>query len=396
MSFLLVDSGWEKLLSGALQSDQSGLHIVCPFIKSGAARRMLGQVRPQTLKVVTRFNLGDFAEGVSDLSALEFLLKSGARIRGIKNLHTKLYVVGESRAILTSANLTDKAFQRNHELGVDATDAVFVGKCQAYFDRLWRIGARDLTREMLDEWCQKIREQSGKRPRQNVSTGLPDEGADAGVLTDPIVITRTGKRSGQSFVKFFGESHRRAPRSMPVIDEVKRSGCHWACTYPAGKRPRSVKDGASLFMGRLVEDPDDILIYGRAVGTKHVPGRDEASADDIKLRDWKEHWPHYVRVDDAEFVSGVLSDAVSLNELMQALGPDSFAPTQRNAERGSGNTNPRRAYLQQAAVELTGEAHKWLDKRLNEAFAAHGKLSASDLAKLDWPKVEWAKYRSAE
>jgi hypothetical protein len=50
-----------------------------------------------------------------------------------------------------------------------------------------------------------------------------------------------GRPYVQSFVKFFGED--RAGRSLAIVDEVRSSGCHWACTYPKRKRsrrPRSV------------------------------------------------------------------------------------------------------------------------------------------------------------
>ena len=55
-------------------------------------------------------------------------------------------------------------------------------------------------------------------------------------------------------------------------------------------------------------------------------------------------WPRYIRVHHAEFVAGTMENGISLNELMDTLGTDSFVPTQRNAAQGQGkNTNPRRA-----------------------------------------------------
>jgi hypothetical protein len=53
--------------------------------------------------------------------------------------------------------------------------------------------------------------------------------------------------------------------------------------------------------------------------------------------------------------------------------------------KGSGNTDPRKAYLQQAAVELTPEATAWLTERLESAFDANGKISHESLRRLDWP-----------
>jgi hypothetical protein len=140
-----------------------------------------------------------------------------------------------------------------------------------------------------------------------------------------------------------------------------------------------------MFMGRLVKDPDDILVFGRAVGMRHEPGRDDADAEDIQLRGWKARWPHYVRVHHAEFIAGALANGVPLNELMDALKADSFASTQRHAKQGTGSTDPRRAYMQQAAVELSPKGMVWLNKRLERAYAKHGRLSRGILEGLDWP-----------
>jgi hypothetical protein len=93
-------------------------------------------------------------------------------------------------------------------------------------------------------------------------------------------------------------------------------------------------------------------------------------------------------VHDAEFVNGTLSDGVSLNALMNELGADAFASTKRNALAGQGNTNPRAALMQQAAVELTPMAISWMNDRLDRSFANNGKLSPDELAKLDWPNIK--------
>jgi hypothetical protein len=88
-------------------------------------------------------------------------------------------------------------------------------------------------------------------------------------------------------------------------------------------------------------------------------------------------------VHDGEFVAGTLADAVSLGELMDALGAEAFASTQQNALAGRGNVDPRAAYRQQPAVRLSHEGAEWLDARLDEAFARAGCLSTAQLARLD-------------
>lgn len=191
----------------------------------------------------------------------------------------------------------------------------------------------------------------------------------------------------QAFVKLLGTGDNRAVLGLSTVEEIKSAGCHWAVCYPANKRPRSVKDGAVLFLGRMMRDPNDIRVFGRAIGMAHLPGRDDATSADIAERPWKEDWPRYVRVHDAEFVNGAMENGVSLNEMMDALKANAFASTQRNLTAGTGNTDPRRAYRQQAHVELSPDGVLWLSERLERAFAAHGKVLPETLEELDWPSL---------
>jgi HKD family nuclease len=385
MSFRLVDQGWDRELDQSLAANSKDVRIICPFIKDSAAERLLRQGKPDSLQVITRFNLCDFSDGVSDVAALRLLLENGAQIRGVRHLHAKVYLFGSARVIVTSANLTNAALTRNHEFGFVAEEAGIVQSCNQYFDSLWTRAGHNLQVRQLAEWEQRIEACLAAGARPSIVAGLGDEGVDAGIPEAPLPLPPRVGDADQAFVKFFGESDDRASRSMPVTHEVLRSGSHWACTFPHGKRPRSVRDGAILFMGRLVKDPDDILIHGRAEGMRHKPGHDDATSRDIQLREWKAKWPHYVRVHHAVFVGGTLANGISLSQLMHLFKADSFASTQRNAAAGQGNTDPRKAYMRQAAVELSLRSMWWLDEQLERAYARHGKMVASTRDDWDWP-----------
>jgi hypothetical protein len=245
----------------------------------------------------------------------------------------------------------------------------------------------NLTLEQLEAWDETVTHYLATGARPGRPSGLGDHGAKAGIPTAPPVPAPLVADARQAFVKFLGEGDNRMPLYFPTIEEIDRAGCHWAVAYPASKRPSGVEDGALIFISRLTRDPNDIRVFGRATGLRHVPGRDDATPEDIARRSWKATWPRYVRVHHAEFIAGSMANGVSLNELMDTLGSSSFAPTQRNAARGEGNTDPRRAYRQQAAIELSPQGRAWLNERLEAAFEAHGKVPADDLAKLDWPEM---------
>ena len=193
-------------------------------------------------------------------------------------------------------------------------------------------------------------------------------------------------RTPRVFVRFVSHDETRADWTLPVIDEVKRLGCHWACSHREARRPRSISDGDIIFMARIVDHPHNILVYGRALAMKHVTGRDSATGADIELRPWKAEWPCYIRLRHPEFVDGTIADGVPLFAMMDELAEKTFTSTKRNAKNGNGNIDPKRAYWHQPSMELTPDATKWLSARLEHAFVQHGRISRRTLALLDWPE----------
>lgn len=385
MKTRLVDSGWSAEMIEALHEGVDDLLIISPFIKASVLQRLLA-TKPTYTRVITRFNLSEFAEGVSDIAALRDLLLMNGAARGIKNLHAKMYLFGSKRAMVTSANLTEAALSRNHEFGLVSEDTEIVAACQDYFEDLWERGGSSVSLQQLDQWEELVTDYRAKGGCSGVLGNLADYGADAGGTNLlpallPVVVTD----AAQAFVKFLGEGNNRVPLSFSTFEEVERAGCHWAVAYPASKRPRSVSNNAVVFIGRLTYDPNDIRVFGRAIGMSHLPGRDDATPEDIARRNWKADWPRYIRVHHAQFVAGTMANGISLNELMNTLSSDSFASTQRNDASGLGNTDPRKAYRQQAAVELSREGAAWLGEKLQAAFDRYGIVPKADLDQLDWP-----------
>src|SRR5262249_54819783 len=151
-------------------------------------------------------------------------------------LHAKLYLFDANRVVVTSANLTEAALTRNQEFGFVADEAAILATCADYFERLWERAGPNLTLDCLERWESQLRSALACGSRPAPPTFLKDEGADAGIVTPPIPLLVVVAEASQWFVKFFGDSTNRADRSVSVLDEVRRSGSHRACTYPKGKR----------------------------------------------------------------------------------------------------------------------------------------------------------------
>ena len=386
MTSRVIDSGWGTELVKALQIDSSELLIVSPFIKLSAISRLL-MLRPTRIRVLTRFSERDFATGVSDIGAIRELVNAGAEVRVVRNLHAKLYVFGKSRAIITSANLTVAGLDRNHEFGIASGEDELIIACRKYFDSVWSRAKENIEINKILSCERKVSQYQLTGGQTQILGDLLDEGAEIGLPTSEgehassIFADRT-----QAFVKFFGLGNERVPLSTEIYEEIGNSGSHWALTYPGSRCPRSVEDGAVMFISRMVHGPD-IRIYGRAIGLAYRDVRDDATEQEIETRPWKSRWSRYIRVHDAEFLDGTLENGVSLNELMDELEADCFASTSRNATAGQGNTYPRSAIKRHPAVELTNEGFAWLNRQLESRFATYGKIPHSKLTKLDWPIV---------
>ena len=188
---------------------------------------------------------------MSDIAVLRRLL-TGARIRGVRNLHAKVYLFGSKRAVITSANLTVAALDQNYEFGLVSADPKFVADCISYFDRLWSHCGPDPSPAQIADWENVVARHRALGGRANRPAGLDDFGADVGIVEPPSTSLPTVVAdASQAFVKFFGRGSNRAPLSQPTLDEIKGSGCHWALSYPAAKRPAGVKDDAIMFISRL-------------------------------------------------------------------------------------------------------------------------------------------------
>jgi hypothetical protein len=396
----LIDSNWHSHFSDRANERHGKVHIVSPFIKRKAVRRLVEGPHLPEIRVITRFNLADIAAGVSDLEALIWLLDRGATIRGVRGLHAKMYLFGDSHSMVTSANLTEAALTKNHEFGFISADPGIAETCHTYFDRLWKAAGPDLTRGKLDEWATMLEDAARSEAQAPPQPTLPDEGATVEIaaisvssgfvsphlapgqlIAGSIAETSLFSEAAQAFVKFLGVKNDRAPATKLIYDEIVDSGCHRLCGYPASKRPRIVQTGDVMFFARMMDDRD-MRIFGRAIAIRHDPAVDNASPADIADLEWLEDWPNIVRVHSGQYLAGTLENGVRLSELMEELETDSFASSQRRARNGEVGVIPSQVYGQQPAVRLSEEGLQWLNDRLEKAFRKHGILTSGEMRTL--------------
>jgi len=394
----VIDGDWAALIAQEAAESPDGFDIACPFVKSGAVASIFANTDTNPRRLLTRFNLRDMLNGVHDLEALDRLRRGGVEVRGVRDLHAKVFLSRGRSVLIGSVNLTTKALERNHEFGVLLRDEDAVLQTEAWFDALWTDAGPSLTKGMVAEIRNGLSAHQPPRPTPSTARGLEDFGAVIGQGAGPDAAPRIDFPGDQLFqedapqflVKFLGTASERAALDEPVYEHLNGSGAHWSLHYSLDRRPREVVSGAVAFVARLVNGGDygaHARIFGRVrVSQAHVDGRDDATPEEIDFPDraWKARWPHYVRVHGGQFLDGVLGDGVPLQGLLADMGADFLAPEKRTPRIIE---NPRLALVHAPHIVLSTEGFRECNRRLEAAFAEHGMISDRQLAQLDWP--EW-------
>ncbi len=152
----LITDNLEKCVLAELDGCKK-FRIISPYVKKEISSK-IGAKKIQ-IELITRFSESDFIQGVSDVEALEELMINGAKIRGVKDLHAKVYIF-DSSAIVTSGNLTNGGFRKNHECGILTRDIDIVSGLNNYFDSFK--DAQKLDKTLLNKLKKNISALSSK------------------------------------------------------------------------------------------------------------------------------------------------------------------------------------------------------------------------------------------
>jgi len=356
----IIHKNWLDYFLTELQGAKT-VCLISPFVTSNIVNHLLSNSVDTKIKLITRFNLNDFRLKVSSLAALRNLVSKGAEIKGIKNLHSKVYVFDNKSAIIGSANFTSGGFFNNYEFGIKTNEKETITESIDYFQNLWLLDSNILTLDRILEWENEIKNSSNV-PRNDE---LPDYGKIASIQ---------GSVTRRYFIKLFGKTDHRVGFDFTSRNEVERSHCHWALTFSGKKgRPRKYNDDDVVYMARMLHGTD-YSIFGKGIALKHVDERDVASDSDIEEIDWKEEWPIYIRVQNTEFIDSSMGNCPKMSELIDTLQYDSFDKTQQRHLDGEENINVWASLRQQADVQLSEISAEWLENRYQEAKSQFGEI----------------------
>lgn len=195
----MIHSEWREVFRALSANASQSIKVVCPFIKVGAAEWLSSNMRVKDVQILTRLSSEDFYTGVSDTEALRILLESGARVRGVRHLHSKLYLFDRDKALVCSTNLTESALMRNLEFGILIEDPSDIDDCHRYFDRLWNKARPDLNETILKQIDSEVKKAKARHPQPPRPKLLVDHGVLADIAESDDISSSTEEPTKKNF-----------------------------------------------------------------------------------------------------------------------------------------------------------------------------------------------------
>jgi phosphatidylserine/phosphatidylglycerophosphate/cardiolipin synthase-like enzyme len=120
----LIKSPWESTFLNLLKEAKSNVYLASPFIKIQTASIITNNTNASIdFRYINSFKLAHFYNGSSDLSALRILKNKNCKQKSVHNLHAKLFIF-DTKAIITSGNLTPGGLKNNLEYGILLQDKI--------------------------------------------------------------------------------------------------------------------------------------------------------------------------------------------------------------------------------------------------------------------------------
>jgi hypothetical protein len=120
---MIVISPTDRWMKAALLDCSASLVVSSPYVGAYFAAVVANLNVSVTVSLLTRTLITDFASCASDLEAVYQLAKRSGGVFSLSSLHAKVYIVDQSKALITSANATFSGMHRNRECGLEVTSS---------------------------------------------------------------------------------------------------------------------------------------------------------------------------------------------------------------------------------------------------------------------------------
>jgi hypothetical protein len=187
----------------------------------------------------------------------------------------------------------------------------------------------------------------------------------------------------KKYLKFFGADNARVGRDYLVVDEISRAESHCVAGFSRKRKPTVFEPNDIMYLARMVKHPNDYVVFGKGIvaDSFQLP-RDQATPDDTLRIPFRKRWPYYLQLVDTVFINGNLHNGITIGSLIKVHGYNSFLRTQNWTNTGK---SIKRAFSNQAYVELTDEVANWLNGEFEFKLQENGGVDEEMLIHIQRP-----------
>lgn len=388
MAIELINKNHGLEIRRIFDSAKNRILIISPFLGRATCEQLATHIDKSNLecRIITRFYREDFIQNVSSLQGLQYLLSTGAMIRALIGLHSKLYIVDDIFSIVTSANYTLGGLLTNFELGIKIDNEPEINQaCYTYFYDLWNqiedfnvsnSNRATVTAELINREIEIINKASSTRTKSTENSNCIKQGAELGrsstadlfesALLNQVHQVDTGETGG--WLKFAADAKHRHDPETGYLDGLNP---HTADKTFFPNQPIGIKNGDKIYLALVSYDNDHIatpIIIGRASTTGFDKNK-KVDKSFVGWQDWMDNYPFYINLTKAEILEGPAKYGISLLDLYRKLKGDIFPST-----FGSDVSFEiiRQYHYQKDKIRITKYAAEYIDSELDKIFSRYG------------------------
>lgn len=355
----LVFEHQRKVFEDAFMSSNNTIKIISPYIEKSAADVLINKIKEKPdLKciLITKFADDDFLSGASNLDVLKKLLDCGVQIKAVANLHTKLYLFDNDKAIFGSANFTGSGFDKNVELSAVLTDEIEkIQELHKYFEMIYKKSkTHDININAVNDKFSELKTDLEQAKQKNKKAGKT-----FGAFINVNQINKSDDL--RSVLKFeYTDNYNQVYKPNIV------NGFYFTSSP---KNPRMLTSDKLLFMTVILENSSsDIgpVIIGRT-RTYGFCKNNTADQDMIYHYPATEHFSKYVKLYNLEILNAPISEGIPLYDVIAKFGLNTYPSTKAK--------DPYKAYMQQSYREISQAAKDYINDELDKKIKKFGMLN---------------------
>ncbi len=131
----IIRTPWKDFFIDLVSKSRNSIKIASPFVKSNMCDLLINTKSKNTkIELITSFKLINLYSGSIDLEGLENIVDSRGVVKNFPPLHAKIYLFDNTKAIITSSNLTDGGLLNNFEYGIYLTEKELIHEIVSDFE----------------------------------------------------------------------------------------------------------------------------------------------------------------------------------------------------------------------------------------------------------------------